>query len=877
MPDPVLTARGRHLWAKSAESPPGHPLLAHMIDVGLTAAELLTRRPQPLLGILTAELEIGEEDARLLCQNLAALHDLGKATPAFQAKWPPGAPAEALAPHRLSDVPHGRATAVFLRDLLREAGFGRKATGLANAVAIHHGMRMTQAAMTAESLDPRSLGSGVWDSWRQALWEDVQAVFGVLRPPGRPNQHLSGRSWVLLAGLTSVADWIGSSLPYVAAVADPVEYAKGRIATVRARLAEIAWPESVRWTATDPTEPFSAWFGSDGSRFEPRPLQAAIEEVSRKIAPPFLLVIEAPMGEGKTETAFYTAGLNSQLGLYVGLPTQATSDAMHGRLASFVRQHETRPTYVALAHSAAGQMRRLATPPAFDEEGIEAEADAEDWFASTKRALLAEIGAGTVDQALRSVLPARHFFVRLWGLAHKLVVLDEVHAYETFTSSLIAELLAWLGSVGAPAVLMSATLPRDVRRELVQAYAEGAGLSADLDYSIPYPRVTAVGRDGTFSVSFEASTYRSVRVVPAPYDVDDLARAAMEAVSTGAGVAVIVNTVDRAQRLFTACRGVGLDPALVHARFPLDERKRREAEVMRRYGRDSSPEVRPGLVIGTQVLEQSLDVDFDVMFTDLAPVDLVLQRAGRLHRHASRARPGGAADALLHIAGLHGADASEPHPEALDTVYDRYVMWRSWALLTGKSSLRLPDDIDELVQLAYGDEPLAALEPHGTAVVEALRTHEALRTAQRGAAQNWSLARPLDPAVQSWGEPGVDEDEERAYTLKLTTRLGDDSVTVVPVVPGKSRWAVAGTAVATPIAATRASEQFVDACLARQLRVSNKALIERLRRKGQPAWWRRSGPLRNMYPLPLGQDGTYLDDERVRLDEELGLVIERSE
>lgn len=870
----VLVDRGRHLWAKSAEQAPGHSLLAHMLDVGLVALELLERRPDPLVGTLGSELGLSEGDALNACVVLAALHDIGKATPVFQAKWPAGAPAEATTTRTRVDIPHGRATAALLRDVLREAGYSRASSGLANAVAIHHGMRMTSVAMDAGRIDPRSLGTGTWERWRSALVEDVQVALGALPSPSR-KALLSGRSWALLAGLTSVADWIGSSLPFVGLVEDPVQYTRDRRDRVRARLREIGWPEGRRWTAREREAPFASWFFDGTAAFSPRPLQAAVERIAPGARPPFLLVIEAPMGEGKTEAALFAAGCNADLGMYIGLPTQATSDAIHARLETFVRRHEAGRTNVALAHAAAAETRRLRSHPSFDDESLESEGDAEDWFGSAKRALLAQVGAGTVDQALRAVLPVRHFFVRLWGLSHKVVVLDEVHAYEAYTSALIEELLTWLGAVGAPAVVMTATLPRATKRELKEAYCRGAGLTAPSDDEVAYPRLTVVGAESSESVAFEGTRRSQVEVLPVPYDLAGLGTAAAGAAGSGAAVAVIVNTVERAQRLYSRCKELRVAPLLVHARFPLEERKRREDEVVRRFGPGASPGDRHGIVIATQVLEQSLDVDFDVLFSDLAPVDLVLQRVGRLHRHAGRTRPESAAQPRVFVAGLDVGDGSAPDPEALESVYDRWVMWRSWALLQGRRLIDLPGDIDALVQLAYSDEPLEALAQHEEAVEEARRELEASRTAQRLAAQNWSLASPLDPASQSWGEAGVDADEERAYALKLPTRLGEDSVAAVPVNMRQNSWTVFGTEAITRLPAHRAAEDFVTACLRRQVKVTNKRLVARLRDAKRPCWWRRSGPLRHMYPLPLDAQGVFVGDERVRLDQTLGLVIER--
>src|SRR5690606_29471126 len=156
-------------------------------------------------------------------------------------------------------------------------------------------------------------------------------------------------------------------------------------------------------------------------------------------------------------------------GTYIALPTQATSDAMHARLAAFVNRNRGRDVEVALAHGGARNLHELATeqPRDADVDGREASVEGRAWFAQGRRELLAELGAGTVDQALLAVLPVRHFFVRVWGLAEKLVILDEVHAYDAYTGGLLVELVRWLGSLGSSVVVMSATLPTSTRRDLI--------------------------------------------------------------------------------------------------------------------------------------------------------------------------------------------------------------------------------------------------------------------------------------------------------------------------------------------------------------------------------------------------------------------------
>lgn len=872
--------RGRHLWAKSSEDGEGHSLLAHLLDVGLVAEALIETRNGYETQTIAEELAVSRDEAQRLLAIMAALHDFGKATPCFQAKWPEGAPVEALRSRR-ADVPHGRASGILLRDLLRsQAEVPTKlATSLANAVAIHHGSRLPSNFAAPGTYDPRSIGEdeAPWVGWRSALAEDVFEAFGSL-PTLTTRKYLRGRSWVLLAGLTSVADWIGSSLPHVGRVTDIGAYIQSRRTDVHEKLAEIAWPPSTPWWLERPEGAFASWFAAGNGAFAPRPLQVAVADVIEGSDAPALVIVEAPMGEGKTEAAFY--GLvqpNAVGGGYIALPTQATSDAMHERLTRFVEANRSRHVDVALAHGTARM--RVGLPgqkhAAIDDD-VESQAVANSWFSQGRRELIAELGVGTVDQALLGVLPTRHFFVRQWALGRKVVVFDEVHAYDAYTGGLVAELVTWLAALGSSVILMSATLPDAVRARLVAAYADGCGSEPPVLPALSYPRVIKVSGSTYQGREFAARKSSMVSVRSAPYRSDELAQDLLRAVRQGAAVAAIVNDVGRAQTLFQTCRDDYEDVQLLHARMPLAERKRREAVVVDRFGPNGEQSRRNGLVIATQVVEQSLDLDFDVVFTDLAPIDLVLQRVGRMHRHARSSRPPTFSEPTLYVAGLGRASNEGPELDSLDTVYDEWIMWRSWGVLAAERGLELPSDIDRLVQQVYGGGEIEGLAGFEEAVDAAAAAYAAKRRAEAEAAKSWSLGAPVKSAVDSWGEPGRDEDDWRAYSLRIPTRLGDDSLSAVPLLVTPEGWQVfgmEGPGVST--GSRKAPQEFVEAAVSMHMRVSRKSLVARLRAQEPPKWWMATGGLRRFHPLYLDRGGVAAVDESVRLDEALGLVYVR--
>lgn len=346
------------------------------------------------------------------------------------------------------------------------------------------------------------------------------------------------------------------------------------------------------------------------------------------------------MGEGKTEAAFYAhlrlQSASGHRGMYIALPTQATGNLMFERAKAFLNRYgKSRRLDLQLLHGANElveayqKIRVRPNTPEGGEEGVEAQV----WFSHRKRGLLSEYAVGTVDQALLGILPTKHQFVRLWGLGNRVVVLDEVHAYDTYTSGLIESLVRWLWALDSSVVLMSATLPKAKREALLKAF--GAGEIPKVEDK-PYPRITRVVKGDLKPIveTFEVRKQPTLALGALPLDLEALAGKALEQARSGGCVACIVNTVQRAQDLYQALVGKadGVEVHLFHARYPLEERLERERTVLAKFGKQGQ---RPqkAVLVATQVVEQSLDLDFDVMFTDLAPVDLVLQRAGRLHRH----------------------------------------------------------------------------------------------------------------------------------------------------------------------------------------------------------------------------------------------------
>ena len=507
-----------------------------------------------------------------------------------------------------------------------------------------------------------------------------------------------------------------------------------------------------------------------------------------------------------------------------------------------------------------------------------------EWFTHKKRALLSEYGVGTVDQALLTILPVRHQFVRLWGLANRVVVFDEIHAYDAYTGTLLLHLLGWLLALGSSVVLLSATLPPQIRRQLAEL------TSAEMPaQEAAYPRLS-VYRNGhaVQQIAFDADPERRLRLTIAPVtaDLPAIKAALDQRLAPGGYALALLNTVQRAQKLYQDY-GEG-DPLLIdgqpvgkrladgtevylfHARFPADQRQRREDAVLKVFGPpatgESGPRIGRKILIATQVAEQSLDLDFDLIATDLAPIDLLLQRAGRLWRHRRGTRP--LAEPMLIVAGL----AEDPPPSFgkplwWGAVYREDVLLRTRSLLRDKAVLQLPDEIDALVAAVY-EEEVGVAESLEARLDRAMQDALGINYAHVGAANQAIIGLPDDGSWKTSANFTLYDDDEPGVhpTLKAKTRLGDDSIVVIPL-----REVDHFSPAAEPDFA-QAKAWFL-----RAISVSRKGVVKPLQKTGVPEGWKKSALLRNCYPLPLDAESCWTDDASVRLDEALGLVYEPKE
>lgn len=875
-----------HIWAKTDNNNPlsWHPLLLHMLDVAACADVILNREPKSTRDSLSSTLGMKWVDARPWLLLVIACHDLGKACPGFQTKWKnlSGLP---LPRSPNTKINHAFVSQIVLTELLQEIGWPDELAELtADAIGCHHGERAPHTTLDHLSGDERALGRNDWKQARQDIAEQLRKLFNPVKIPTK--QTLTGPEFMLLAGLTSFADWIGSNenwFPF--GTPEDCDNLAGWFKKGRARadqaLNAIGWEPRTSLSPVPKT--FFQIFG-----FPPRPLQQALTGALTELKEPAIVLVEAPMGEGKTEAAFY-AHLELQRrfghrGLYIALPTKATGNAMFSRTLRFLQDQKAGRTLdFQLLHGATllndtFQNLRLT---GIHDPATGGEIRAGEWFTSKKRALLSEYGVGTVDQALLPILPVRHNFVRLWGLANRVVVFDEIHAYDVYTGTLLEHLFRWLLALGSSVILLSATLSPSIRRKLAGVVNANLPMQEE-----PYPRLSVFHSGGVQQFHFSADPARRLTVLLSAisYELTAMRTALENQLAKGGMGLALVNTVQRAQdlyRLFPEGEAIendgqkvgkhladGTEVFLFHARFPADRRQKREDCALAVFGKQG-PRVGRKILIATQVAEQSLDLDFDVIATDLAPIDLVLQRAGRLWRHTrNQSERGGVSAPTLLLAGLAGDEPpSFGKPLWWGAVYREDLLLRTWSLLRERQDLTLPDEIDTLVQSVY--EELVNMPEHlQTRLDNALIVEEGKSCAHRIQANHAVIGFPDDA---SWNDPArfilYDEDAPGMHrTLMAQTRLGEESVVAIPL------WPSDGFALETQPDFALSKQWFQ-----RAVSLSRKDVVNNLQALGAPEGWQKSPLLRNCFPLVLDPEGYWTADATMRLDDELGVVYETKE
>lgn len=735
-------------WGKTGQEDHAsgyHLLPYHCLDVAAVGKLILDERHD----LRDCLARIGKCDPNSLTRLIVyflALHDCGKFSDCFQLK-------RSDISARLQRDDGGRKGFVNIRHdeagqvLMREQGqlFGRLwrgSSGSRNEVLLtrillqpflwHHGKPGTSLSGPANRYfsDPSSLAAA-------EFMRDVSSLFMIDTLPVGNLSCSDARqlSW-WLAGLTILCDWIGSNTRFFKLISQPVplkEYWVTAQANARRGIEQsgLLPKEAGGILPLDRLLPTPT-----KSVVSARSLQAAA--IARPITTgPQLFILEDIPGSGKTEAAFILANklmiTGGATGFYFALPTMATANAMYHRIHSVYRRFfaaKSEPSLV-LSHSAREMVnkfrisvqRSLGSP--YGDKTDSAEATCSAWLADNrKKALLADVGVGTIDQALLAVLPNKHQSLRLLGLVGKILIVDEVHACDTYVARLLQVLLRFHSRSGGSAILLSATLPSKMKQELADSFRQGL----DAAYSIPtepvsqaYPLLTQVSSQGTECVPVTTSdALRHSYEIRFHNDHDCAVQELMAAARLDRAVCWIRNTVADARETFQLLRShyPSLKVNLFHARMAMCDRLSVEQECLEKFGPVSTARQRRGqILIATQVVEQSLDLDFDTMVSDLAPIDLIIQRSGRVCRHprdtagnriAERDQRG---TPILHVFGPQFAADPQQNwyqellPRASFVYKNVGQLWLTARLLHRHKRLVMPDNARDWIETVYCDQP----------------------------------------------------------------------------------------------------------------------------------------------------------------------------
>lgn len=701
--------------AKSSKSGNGWlPVWMHASDTAIVI-EHLCRTWLPLRTLSFLQLH-GVPDVLSLAKFLAYVHDIGKITNAFQVKIShaiPGLSSDltdkgvSLCEQNLSgQISHATAGEV----LLLRMGIPSE---IASIVGAHHG-RPSSALVDANwmtffgyDFSGHPDNKSVKNAW---LMAEGNFVKWALQESGLTLKTLPKpdvEAQIVLTGLVIAADWISSNswlFPTISCgtYGSSVNYDMRK----QRALDRLKMPSRLESLGLDfDEETFKETFG-----FSMNEVQRMVFDAVRQSDDIGLMILEAPMGVGKTEAALTAAnvlmdGNLSCGGLYFGLPTQATANGIFPRLKGWA---ETKCVFdsqtIALAHGNAFlnvdyQAVRKSNSDFVDSDGMLMR---HELFGRSKLALLSDFVVGTIDQLLVAGLKQKHFMLRHLGLLSKVVIVDEVHAYDARMMVFLKTVLSWLGEYHVPVVLLSATLPSDRRCELVAAYQNKLhpeDVSSDTPgwmTTCAYPLLTYTIGDKVLQKTCSVQNLRKLSVKIDTLPERNLVDKIRPVVQNGGCAAVIVNSVAFSQQLAVDLQQAfsDSDVILLHSAFLAEHRTKIESSILSRLGKKSDEITRKGVIlVGTQVLEQSLDYDVDLMVSEICPMDLLLQRMGRLWRHPSH-------DV---IRGVDVPQFFVLEPEKIQRgtskIYAPYLLRRTLEELPGL--LSLPDDISPFVQKVY--------------------------------------------------------------------------------------------------------------------------------------------------------------------------------
>lgn len=857
------------IWAKKKVVEGGflyHPLLFHMIDSANVCFFFWTKCLQEgMKNWFMEEMNFNnEKKCRASLAFWSGLHDIGKCSPDFQGCF--------------FNVRHEKIGEKILKEeVFPYLKYDRAvANRLGNILGAHHG----QFNAPGEIISKQRSGSNQWTKRRIHLATMLKDIIFEEEYSCSYHGDISKACAMVLAGLISVSDWIASNekfFEYADANACLSAYCIDSKIRAENALDELKWKTWKLTPGVMKIEELFPFMQKTGKR----PFQIQIQKLMNNgridSSCNGMVIIEAPTGEGKTEAAMLFADRwitkMGQQGSYFALPSRATSNQMFSRIRGFLNNRfgdSDNQLNLMLLHGHASlnaefQALKEGIRP-FDVNGIGEGADknrssviASEWFTYRKRGLLAHFGVGTIDQLLLAALQTKHVFVRLFGLSGKTVIIDEAHAYDNYMTTLMERLIEWLAAVGCSVVILSATLPRSRLQRLARAFSGNGNLEVS-----SYPRITYVSEDSVFSESIETSDYSSKKIkIRWPEDVEpadsipEWIPCLMEKLEGGGCAAIICNTVRRAQEVYKRLTSAAFNERpekeafvyLFHARFLNKDKEAIEGKILGMFGKNSNERPSKSILISTQVVEQSLDLDFDLMITEIAPCDLLLQRAGRLHRH-DRLRPAKLENPELWIMepGKNEEDLPIFNKGTL-AVYPEHLILRTFLKMKGLDYLTVPGDVENLIEYVYSDDGdcpadlTPALRNRWRETFEKLK--QELAEEERQARFKYLKPPGFSGSLYAMQEAGLEEDSPGLHkNHQALTRLAPMSLTIVFL--NDDKYFNAET-----------DQESIEFLLSRSVQISHRGVVEHFMNLDIPENWKKSAILSNCRPALLDSERCY--------------------
>lgn len=1006
-----------------------HPLICHLTDVAVVARKIwedvLPRVTKERIAQAFGETNFDKENLEkigLLIAFIAGLHDLGKISPPFTLRGLGIEDKKTQLETKLSKetknnspfadrtygklqtiyllelyrktkfwtknvsavkcAPHGYVTAVELPEILQSEKFGfnkKFAEQLSSMIGGHHGT-FPGSEWNDIKTDESKVGNEDWKNARADLVNELARLFDINPISQSKDVKLDNGTIMILAGLVSVADWIGSDTEYFKCEIkdfnkdieiDLEEYRKKAESQAIEALEDLGWISISEENESEENQAKNFYdLFPELKKYGMRDLQTQAVEISKKLKTPGIVVVESPTGEGKTEMAMFSADAwNANLkqhGYYFALPTQATSDQMFGRVLKFLsRRYENELVQVQLNHGKSFDSKDFAKRKEntkkikailekghdslseyfkvqkneFNENKIQNIHDDEEqdydctpnvvaaeWFTHRKRSLLVPFGIGTIDQALMAVLQTRHVFVRLFGLAHKTVIIDEVHAYDAYMSTLLERLLEWLAALGSPVILLSATLPQSTRKNLIRAYLKGLGKENPEFETGDYPRISYAideqvkvkeldtSEQNKRKLKIEKINEILIKEEDNSYQIDEdfverLKNKLTDKNKNKKGcVAIICNTVARSQEIYKALskdkffQGDADDNKpkldLLHARFRHLDKENKKDTTLLRFGKKgesvrilkdgkefNEPVKRPdcAVLVSTQIIEQSLDLDFDLMISDLAPIDLLLQRAGRIKRHDRDERPENFKDEPTLwiikppldengnlVRDEKNKDLNLPDFGVSGIIYDRHILLRTWMQIKCIDEIKVPKEVEDLIEAVYSKKTECPDDDFQEFWEETKYVMKINRQCKNNKAKHCRITEADEENIFVGQSLDLDEDNpDKHKDFQALTR--DDELPSVSVIILTQDEQKQIDLERKPIGET---EKFL---LRREVRISKIGLTNEIidSKKLKQESWKQSPHLRHYRYLPLDENNEFkIGKYTISLDESLGIVID---